>query len=229
MQVVALVRVLETAIDALCTLTAVVVANPGNPALAMRNLVTVPLHKASFHSMVDSGGARLLNVEEIIAAVTWCARFNAHLLIHALNAFSAAVSGAHKLTDKTLAGMRTIVIGASKVKEEGGSSIPLFHQVEAMFEQPIQFSSVHASSAVLRMADCLQGSKRLPLFVTAFMRAQAAMVGSLSLVLRLWRTTILRLLQAGADAPAAVGAAALLESVSKHTRGRFNCCHCSDA
>jgi hypothetical protein len=46
------------------------------------------------------------------------------------------------------------------------------------------------------------------------MRAQASMVGSLSLVLRLGRTTILRLLQAGADAPAAVGAAALLESVS---------------
>jgi hypothetical protein len=34
----------------------------------MRDLVTVPLHKAAFHSMVDSGGARLPNVEEIIAA-----------------------------------------------------------------------------------------------------------------------------------------------------------------
>jgi hypothetical protein len=76
------------------------------------------LHKAAFHSMVDSGGARLFNVEEIISAVTWCTRFNAHLLIHALNAFSSAVSGMHKMTDKTLAGMRTMVIGAAKIKKE---------------------------------------------------------------------------------------------------------------
>jgi hypothetical protein len=214
MPMIALVRVLETALDAMTTLVAVIVANPGNPAVAVRDLSTVPLHKAAFHSMVDSGGARLLNVEEIISAVTWCSRFNAHLMIHALSAFSAAVSGMDKMTDKTLAGMRTIVIGAAKIKEGGGTAIPEFKQVEAMFEQPLQFSSVQASTAVLRMSEGLKGSPRLPLFVTVFMRAQASMVGSLSLVLRLGRTTILRLLQAGAESPAAVGAAALLESVS---------------
>jgi hypothetical protein len=216
MPAIALVAVLETAMDTLCTLTAVVVSNPGNPFEAMRQLGTVPLRKASFHSMVDSGGARLLNVEEIIAAVHWCARFNAHLLIHALKAFSGVVSGitANKHVDKTLAGMRTIVIGASKIKEGGGTDIPMFKDVEAMFAEPIQFSAMHASTAVLRMSDGLQGSVRLPLFVSTFMRAQASMVGCLSLVLRLGRTMILRLLQAGADAPAAVASAALLESVS---------------
>jgi hypothetical protein len=136
------------------------------------------------------------------------------LLIYALNAFSSAVSGLHKITDKALAGMRTVVIGAAKIKEGGPTSIPEFKAVEAMFEQPIQFSAVHASTAVLRMSDGLKGMPRLPTFVTVFMRVQATMVGSLSMILRLTRTTVLRLLQAGAQAPAAVGASALLESTT---------------
>ncbi len=98
MHLIALLRVLETAVESLTTIIAVIVSNPGNPALAVRDLATVPLHKSSFHSMVDSGGARLFNVEEIISAVNWSARFNAHLLIYALNAFSSAVSGLHKIT-----------------------------------------------------------------------------------------------------------------------------------
>ncbi len=72
MPIIALVRVLETTLDSVVTLIAVLVANPQTLSLAMRDLASVPLHKASFHSMVDSGGARLLNVEEIISAVTWC-------------------------------------------------------------------------------------------------------------------------------------------------------------
>jgi len=211
---IALVRVLQTAVESLTSMIAIIVSNPGNPAVAVRDLATVPLHKSSFHSMVDSGGARLFNVEEIISAVNWSARFNAHLLIYALNAFSSAVSGVHKITDKALAGMRTVVIGAAKIKEGGPTGIPEFKAVEAMFEQPIQFSAVHASTAVLHMSDGLKGMPRLPTFVTIFMRVQATMVGSLSMILRLTRTTVLRLLQAGAQAPAAVGASALLESTT---------------
>ena len=146
--------------------------------------------------------------------MAWCTRFQAHLLIHALNAFSAAVAGKDKMVDKVLGGLRTIVVGAAKVREGGGSDIPEFAQVEAMFEQPIVFSSVHASTAVLRMSDGLQKGMRLPTFVSVFMRTQASLTGSLALVLRLGRATVLRLLQAGAQAPAAAAAAALLESVS---------------
>jgi hypothetical protein len=85
---------------------------------------------------------------------------------------------------------------------------------EKMFEQPIAFSSKHASTAVLRMADGIRGSTRLPMFVTAFMSVQTTMVGSLALVLRLGRTLIVRVLEAGAGSPAAVGSSAFLESVS---------------
>ena len=216
MPAVALVSALETALDALCTLTALVVARPSNPAEAMRELTTVALQRPSFHSMADSAGARLLNVEDIIAASEWCARFNAHIAIYAVNAFSSAVSSlaSDKLADKTLAGMRTLVVGAAKVQEGSRGSIPQFKQLESMFEQPIAFSAVHASTAVLSMADGLEGKLRLPLFVSAFMRTQVSMVGTLALVLRLGRVTVLRLLQTGALAPAAVASAALLESQS---------------
>ena len=99
-------------VDALCTLIGVNVANPQNPSLALRDLGTLPLQQSAFHSMVDSAGVRLLNMEDILAAVRWCTRFQAHLLIHGLKAFSAAVSGMDKRADKVLAGLRTIVIGA---------------------------------------------------------------------------------------------------------------------
>ena len=216
MPIVALVRVLETALDSVVTLIAVFVANPQNPSLALRDLASIPLHKASFHSMVDSGGARLLNVEEIISAVTWCTRFSAHLLIHAFDAISTIVANLfeNKHVNKNIGGLRTMVVGFAKIKEGGAAAVPQFHQIEKMFEQPIVFSSMHASTAVLRMADGIQGSKRLPMVVTAFMRIQTGMVGSLALVLRLGRILIVRLLQAGAGSPAAVGSSAFLESTS---------------
>jgi hypothetical protein len=46
----------------------------------------------------------------------------------------------------------------------GAAAVPQFHEIEKMFQQPIVFSSLHASTAVLRMelmADGIQGSKRL--------------------------------------------------------------------
>ena len=63
------------------------------------------------------------------------------------------------------------------------------------------------------MADGIQGSKRLPMVVTAFMRVQTGLVGSLALVLRLGRTLILRLLESGAGSPAAVGSSAFRDDV----------------
>jgi hypothetical protein len=53
MPIVAFVRVLEVTLDSVVTLIAVFVANPQNPSLTMRDLASVPLQKASFHSMVD--------------------------------------------------------------------------------------------------------------------------------------------------------------------------------
>jgi hypothetical protein len=166
--------------------------------------------------MVDSGGARLLNVEEIISAVTWCTRFAAHLLIHSFDAMSAVVANLfeNKHINKNIGGLQTMVVGFAKIREGSAAAVPQFHQIEKMFEQPLVFSSLHASTAVLRMADDIQGSKRLPMIVTAFMRIQTGMVGSLALVLRLGRILIVRLLQAGAGSPADVGASAFLESTS---------------
>jgi hypothetical protein len=219
MPIVAFVRVLETTLDAVFALIAVLAANPENPSLAVKDLATVPLHKASFHSMVDSGGARLLNVEEIISAVTWCTRFAAHLLIHAFDTLSTVVASVFdnsKHVNKNIGGLRTNVVGLAKVKEGGAAAVPQFHEIEKMFQQPIVFSSLHASTAVLRMelmADGIQGSKRLPMVVTAFMRVQTGLVGSLALVLRLGRTLILRLLESGAGSPAAVGSSAFRDDV----------------
>lgn len=68
-----------------------------------------------------------------------------------------------------------------------------------MFERQISFASVHASTAVLTMADGLQGGLRMPVLIGSFMRVQASMVGNLSLVLRLGRVTAFRLLESGAE------------------------------
>jgi hypothetical protein len=145
--IVALVRVLETTLDSVVTLIAVFVANPQtrDPSLALRDLASIPLHKASFHSMVDSGGARLLNVEEIISAVTWCTRFSAHLLIHAFDAMSTIVANLfeNKHVNKNIGGLRTMVVGFAKIKEGGADAVPQCHEIEKMFEQPIVFSSMH--------------------------------------------------------------------------------------
>jgi hypothetical protein len=212
----AILSLVQTLLDAVCTLTAAVAADPTNPLQAVRDLSTVDLERATFHSMTDSAGARLLRVDDILAAVAWCARFNAHLMIYAVNAFSSVTStlASSKKADKLLSGLRTVVVGAAKVAEGGPGDIPGFQGVEAMFEQPIAFSSVYASTAVLGMADGLQQGMRLPAFVSAFVRAQAGMVGSLSLVMRMGRVVLLRVLQAGGASPAAVASSALLESQS---------------
>jgi hypothetical protein len=212
----AMLSLIQTVLDAVCTLTAAVAANPKNPLQAVRDLHTVDLERATFHSMTDSAGARLLRVDDIIAAAAWCARFNAHLMIYVVNAFSAVTStlASDKMADKTLAGLRTVVVGASKVAEGGPGGLPAFRGVEAMFEQPIAFSSVHTSNAVLGMADGLQQGMRLPQFVSVFARSQAAMVGSLSLVLRVGRVVLLRVLQSGVDGTASIASSALLESQS---------------
>jgi hypothetical protein len=152
----------QTVLDAVCTLTAAVAADPLKPLQAVRDLHTVNLERAKFHSMTDSAGARLLLVEDIIAAAAWCARFNSHLMIYAVNAFSAVTStlASNKKADTTLAGLRTVVVGVAKVAEGGPGSLPAFEGVEAVFEKPISFASVHASTAVLGMADGLGPSPR---------------------------------------------------------------------
>jgi hypothetical protein len=212
----AILSLVHVILDTVCTLTAAVAAVPKNPLQALRDLHTVDLEQVTFHSMTDSAGERLLHVDDIIAAGEWCARFNAHLMIYAVNTFSSVSStlAANKLADRTLSGLRTIVVGAAKVAEGAPGALPAFAGVEAMFQQPIAFSSMYASTAVLGMADGLVANMRLPVLVRTFVRTQAGMVGSFSMLLKVGRVVLLRVLQVGDRNPAAVVSSALLESRS---------------
>jgi hypothetical protein len=211
-----MLSLVQTILDAVCTLTACVAAVPLNPLLALRDLQTVDLERASFHSMTDSAGARLLRVDDIISAGAWMARFNAHMMIYVVNALTSVTSAlaSNQKVDKTLSGLRTVIVGAAKVAEGGSAGLPAFKPLEGMFEQPIAFASTHASTAVLGMADGLESNMRLPSFVSVFARSQMGMVGTLSVTLRLFRVTVLRVMESGAGNAASAAGSAFMESQS---------------
>ena len=214
--ITAVLSLVQTILDAVCTLTACMAAVPLNPLQAFRDLQTVDLERASFHSMTDSAGARMLRVDDIISASAWMARFNAHMMIYVVNALTSVTSvlASNKHVDKTLSGLRTVIVGASKVAEGAAGEIPAFQPLEGMFEQPIAFASTHASTAVLGMADGLDSNMRLPTFVSVFARSQMGMVGTLSVTLRLFRVMILRVMESGAANAASAAGSAVMESQS---------------
>ena len=218
MPFVAYVRIAETMLDAICTFAAVLAADADTSSArrALDDLFTVQLKQSTFHASVDSAGARFLRVDSIIAAAEWAGAFHARLASYVVNAL-AAVSSGNRGLDKTMAGVRTLVIGAAKVYEGLPAVDAPFATVENMFREPIAYSSLHASVAVLTMADGLKEGVVLPAMVRAFMAAQLQLVSTFALVLRLSRVIMLRMLQAlynVADGPrvAASVSAALVES-----------------
>jgi hypothetical protein len=220
MPAVAIVRVAETALDAVCTLTAVVAADPNNPARALESLFTVQLQQSTFHTTVDSAGARLLNVDGIIQVAEWLSAFNARLVSLLVNALTS-VSVDENTVDKAVQGVRTLVVASAKVYEGMPATDAPFSAVEKMFREPIAYSGLHASVAVLTMADGLKDGVVMPAIVRAFMAAQLQIVSVFSLVLRIGRVVLLRLVQtvgAAAEgrqaAASSIVSAALLESHS---------------
>ena len=154
MPFVAYVRIAETMLDAICTFAAVLAADADTSSArrALDDLFTVQLKQSTFHASVDSAGARFLRVDSIIAAAEWAGAFHARLASYVVNAL-AAVSSGNRGLDKTMAGVRTLVIGAAKVYEGLPAVDAPFATVENMFREPIAYSSLHASVAVLTMAD----------------------------------------------------------------------------
>ncbi len=196
MPFVAYVRIAETMLDVICTFAAVLAADAASSARrALDDLFTVQLKQSTFHASVDSAGARFLRVDSIIAAAEWADAFNARLASYVVNALTAVSSGNRGL-DKTMAGVRTLVIGGAKVYEGLPAVDAPFATVENMFREPIAYSSLHASVAVLTMADGLKERVVLPAMVRAFMAAQLQLVSTFALVLRLSRVIMLRMLQA---------------------------------
>ena len=201
MPAVAYVRILETSLDSVCALSAVLAADAQDPVRALEQLFTVQLQQSTFHAMVDSAGARLLRVDDIIAVAEWLAAFNARLASFVVNALTSVSSGSSNV-DKAVAGVRTLVVAGAKVYEGLPSTDAPFATVEKMFREPIAYSGLHASVAVLTMADGIKEGVAMPAVVRAFMAAQLQLVSVFNLVLRLGRVVCLRLLQT-------VGAAAV--------------------
>ena len=70
-----------------------------------------------------------------------------------------------------------------------------FITLEKMFREPISYSGLHASVAVLTMADGVKDGVVMPAVVRAFMASQLQLVSIFSLVLRLGRVVLLLLVQ----------------------------------
>lgn len=220
MPAVAFVRIAETSLDAVCTLAAVIAADTQNPVRALDELFTVQLQQSTFHATVDSAGARLLAVDGFIAVADWLAAFNARLASFVVNALTSVSTGQEQV-DKTVQGVRTLVVAGAKVYEGMPRLEQPFARIEKMFREPIAYSGLHASVAVLTMADGVKVGVVMPAVVRAFMAAQLQLVSVLALTLRLGRVVLLRLIQSigvAADgrqnAATSIVSAALLESRS---------------
>ena len=115
---------LDTTLDAVCTLTAVMATHSHNPFQTLQELFTVELQQTTFHSMVDSAGQRLFHVDDVLEVAAWLSVFNARLLSFAVNALSGVVTGEQRV-DKAVAGVRTLVVAGGKVAEGTSKEISI--------------------------------------------------------------------------------------------------------
>lgn len=205
MPLLAWTSILENMLNAVSTFTACIVANPSNPALAVKQIFDVRLRSSSFHGMVDSAGAQLFQVDELINMGSWMGKFGAHISILAVNSLLAITGGQSgnniqgKLLEKTVGGIRTIVMGQAKISEGGSIQQAPFQQIENLFSSPLEFSALHASLAVLTLSDNIDAQYALPAVVRIFMRAQLVLVSDFNIILRVGRIAVMRLVDVGSD------------------------------
>ena len=194
---VAMAAALETLLESAFALLAAVIAKPSNPSVAVLELLTLDLEHVTFHSMLDSGGARLFDVDPFLNAMSWMCNFQAGLMIFAVDSFLATtgLAGAGVGGAKTAGGLRTLVVGTARVRHGSPLDMPPFAQVEGLFRAPVEQAASQASAAVLTSTEGVGGFS-LPGAVRLFARAQIGMVSQAELVLRLGRAMVIRLLEA---------------------------------
>jgi hypothetical protein len=202
--VAAAAAALEMVLSSGCALIAAGAAQPSNPAAAVLELLTLDLDQLTFHSMIDSGGARLFDVDPFLGAMRWMQSFVAGLMISTVDNFLATtgLAGAGRIGEKTAGGLRTLVVGTARVRQGSPLDLPPFAQVENLFRAPVSQVSSQASIAVLTSTDGVGGFS-LPGAVRMFGRAQVGMASQAELVLRLGRVMAIRLLEAAAVLSAA--------------------------
>lgn len=216
--VVAAAAALEMVLNSVCALIAAAVARPNNPAAAVLELLTLDLEQATFHGMLDSGGARLFDVDPFLGAMRWMGSFLAGLMIYSVDAFLATtgLAGGGRVGDKTAGGLRTLVVGTARVRQGSPLDLPPFAQVENLFRAPVEQVSSQASIAVLTSTDGVGGFS-LPGAVRVFVRAQIGMASQAELVLRLGRAMAIRLIEAAAVLSAAPPSAKTLSFLNTQT------------
>lgn len=197
MPFVAWTSIMENILSAVSTFIACIIANPSNPALAIKQIFDVELRFSSFHSMIDSAGAQLFKVDDLINAGAWLGKFGAHVMILAVNTLMSITGGNNvpsKLVEKTVGGLRTIVMGQAKISEGGSIQQAPFADIENLFSSPLEFSALHASLAVLTLSDNIDSQYALPAIVRIFMRAQIILVSDFNIILRVGRIFVMRII-----------------------------------
>lgn len=196
---VATTAAFEAVFGSVWALAAAAATRPTNPGAGVLELLTLDAHALTFHGMVDSGGARLLDVEPFLAALRWLQSHAAGVMIYCVDVFLEAtgLADAGNLGAKTAGGLRTLVVGTARVRQGMPVDVAPFAQVEALFRAPVEQASAQACTAVLTSTDGVAGYS-LPDATRLFVRSQLALMAQGELVLRLARAMALRLIEASA-------------------------------
>lgn len=195
------VEMASIAVEAMTTCIACVNFDAINPTRALQKLFTVNTRNNMMHSMLDSAGTRLLNVEKLIEYSSSISMFMSSLLIQTSDAlFGVGTSKKNEnLGEKTGFGLKSIVIGQSYFISASPETISIIAQLEKSVRTPIIAMAQSSSLTVLTATNGV-GNVELPLFITSLINVQVAFTSTLAMSMRIIRNMIIRFLQTTAEA-----------------------------
>ena len=144
-------------VESMTTFIACVNFDAINPTRALQKLFTVNTRNNMMHSMLDSAGTRLLNVEKLIEYSSSISMFMSSVLIQTFDAlFGVGTSKKNEnLGEKTGFGLKSIIIGQSHVMSASPETISIIAQLQKSIH------AMHAPHGVVVHTSC--GSKnKLP-------------------------------------------------------------------
>jgi len=188
-------------VEAMTTFIACVNFDAINPTRALQKLFTVNTRNNMMHSMLDSAGTRLLNVEKLIEYSSSISMFMSSVLIQTFDAlFGVGTSKKNEnLGEKTGFGLKSIIIGQSHVMSASPETISIIAQLQKSVHTPIIAIAQSSSLAVLTATNGI-GGVQLPLFITSLINVQVAFTSTLAMSMRIIRNMIIRFLQTTAEA-----------------------------
>jgi len=173
------VELASITVEAMTTFIACVNFDAINPTRALQKLFTVNTRNNMMHSMLDTAGTRLLNVENLIAYSSALGMFMPNLILQLFEAiFGIGTSKKNEnLGEKTGFGLKPLVIGHSYVTSGTSEDSSVIGQLEQSLFTPIITIAQSSSLAVLTATNGI-GGVQLPLFITSLINIQLTLTST---------------------------------------------------